>query len=41
MVTRGHTELIDGSLVSVREPDGDVVAPDVASGGDEPAPAAQ
>jgi multidrug efflux pump subunit AcrA (membrane-fusion protein) len=41
VITRGHTGLIDGSLVSLREADGDVVAPDVASGNAEPQPAAQ
>lgn len=38
VVTRGHTGLIDGSVVSVRSADGSP-APDVASGGADAAPA--
>ena len=33
VVTRGHTALIDGSVVAVRNADGSVSEPDVASGG--------
>jgi membrane fusion protein (multidrug efflux system) len=32
IVTRGHTALVDGALVTVRGPDGSALDPDVASG---------
>jgi membrane fusion protein (multidrug efflux system) len=32
IVTRGHTALVDGAMVSVRGPDGSALDPDVASG---------
>jgi membrane fusion protein (multidrug efflux system) len=39
VVTRGHTALIDGSVVAVRNADGTISEPDVASGTDrEPEP---
>jgi membrane fusion protein (multidrug efflux system) len=36
VVTRGHTALIDGSVVAVRNPDGSVSQPDVAVGAAPP-----
>ena len=36
VVTRGHVALIDGSLVAVRNADGTVTEPDVASGAGAP-----
>ncbi len=35
IVTRGHTALIDGGVVTVRAPDGKALEPDVASGAHE------
>jgi len=32
VVTRGHTALVDGAIVAIRNPDGSVTEPDVASG---------
>ena len=32
VVTRGHTALVDGAIVAIRNPDGSLTEPDVASG---------
>jgi hypothetical protein len=41
IVTRGHTALIDGGVVTVRAPDGSALDPDVASGKPEAPRAAE
>ncbi|HXZ84638.1 MAG TPA: efflux RND transporter periplasmic adaptor subunit [Myxococcota bacterium] len=38
VVTRGHTELVDGSVVAVRNADGSITQPDVAAGAPPRAP---